>query len=133
VAAGAPRSLSPVDDARDRPPEVVRKGALRDRAELPRRQAARRSALHQRLLPHTSQGEEENRGPWNQGEKWEFVPLPQNSEAVDGGDGLAVVAVADEEAQVLKQMVARTMSDPSGDPLTGAELGMAGGQPDNVP
>jgi Mn-containing catalase len=76
----------------------------------------------------TSQGEEENRGPWNQGEKWEFVPLPQNSEAVDGGDGLAVVAVADEEAQVLKQMAARTMSDPSGDPLTGAELGMAGGQ-----
>jgi hypothetical protein len=29
---------------------------------------------------------------------------------------------------VLKQMAARTMSDPSGDPLTGAELGMAGGQ-----
>jgi Mn-containing catalase len=80
----------------------------------------------------TSQGEEENRGPWNQGEKWEFVPLPQNSEAVDGGDGLAVVAVADEEAQVLKQMAARTMSDPSGDPLTGAELGMAGGQPSNT-
>ena len=47
-----------------------------------------------------SQGPGEERGPWNQGGKWQYVSDPR------------------------QQMAARTASNPSADPLTGAELGM---------
>ncbi len=70
-----------------------------------------------------SQGEPEMRGPWNQGEKWDFVPLTQDSAPVDGGDGLATVELSAEEAPLVRQMAARTQSFRDGDPLTGAELG----------
>lgn len=61
------------------------------------------------------------RGPWNEGPEWEYVEKPQP--AVDGGDGLATVMVAENDAEVLKALAARTASDPSADPLTGADLG----------
>ncbi|MCY0389814.1 manganese catalase family protein [Robbsia sp. Bb-Pol-6] len=61
------------------------------------------------------------RGPWNEGPEWEYVAKPQP--AVDGGDGLATVMVAANDAEVLKAMAARTASDPAADPLTGADLG----------
>lgn len=61
------------------------------------------------------------RGPWNEGPEWEYVEKPQP--AVDGGDGLATVMVAENDAEVLKAMAARTASNPSADPLTGADLG----------
>ena len=70
-----------------------------------------------------SKGEPELRGPWNQGEKWDFIPMTQDSAPVGGGDGLATVELSDEEAPVLQQMAARTQSMRDGDPLTGAELG----------
>ncbi|KTC35442.1 manganese catalase family protein [Pseudomonas poae] len=68
-----------------------------------------------------SQGAQDVRGPWNQGKEWTFVEDPQP--AVDGGDGTASVQLdASDEAQ-LNAMKIRTLSDPSSDPMTGADLG----------
>jgi Mn-containing catalase len=69
-----------------------------------------------------SQGTEPaSRGPWNEGGDWKFVEDPQP--AVDGGDGLASVGVSEADIDVLQAMAARTASDPTSDPTTGADLG----------
>ncbi|MGQ2923483.1 manganese catalase family protein [Variovorax sp. UC122_21] len=64
------------------------------------------------------------RGPWNQGEQWDFVedPLPQCP--VDGGSGDASVNLTAEEEAAVDALAVRTASDPTSDPQTGAELGM---------
>ncbi|SAL01775.1 catalase [Caballeronia pedi] len=64
---------------------------------------------------------EDARGPWNEGNDWKFVEDPQP--AVDGGDGTARVGVNEADIEVLKAMAARTASDPSSDPVTGADIG----------
>lgn len=61
------------------------------------------------------------RGPWNEGGDWQYIDDPQP--AVDGGDGLAVVNVSADDIEVLSAMAARTASDTSADPTTGADLG----------
>jgi Mn-containing catalase len=61
------------------------------------------------------------RGPWNQGPEWDFVESPEP--AVDGGDGLASVKSSPKDREVLQAMAARTASDTSADPTTGADLG----------
>ena len=71
-----------------------------------------------------SQGTGESRGSWNQGDQWQFVSDRDQQMAVDGGTGEADVALSASDAKVLKQMASRTESDPSAEPLTGAELGM---------
>ncbi|UZE25819.1 manganese catalase family protein [Pseudomonas sp. B21-056] len=68
-----------------------------------------------------SQGEPAVRGPWNQGDDWEFVEDP--TPAVDGGDGLASVQLSKKDEALLMDMKARTMSNPESDPTTGADLG----------
>jgi Mn-containing catalase len=68
-----------------------------------------------------SQGEGSTRGPWNEGEDWEYVEEPMP--AVDGGDGSASVQLSEEEEGLLLDMKVRTMSDPDSDPITGADLG----------
>ncbi len=68
-----------------------------------------------------SQGDGDVRGAWNQGDEWEFVDKPKP--AVDGGSGLAEVALPDSQAKVVEQMKVRTASNPSADPITGADLG----------
>ncbi|YCH22858.1 manganese catalase family protein [Pseudomonas sp. D1-3] len=68
-----------------------------------------------------SQGEEDRRGPWNEGDQWEFVANPQP--AVDGGDGTAQVMLPAKQAETLLQMAKRTASDPTLDSITGADLG----------
>ena len=73
-----------------------------------------------------SQGAGGMRGPWNQGEEWEFVESPQP--AVDGGDGLASVQLDADDEATLSAMKIRTASDPTSDPVTGADLG-SGMQP----
>jgi Mn-containing catalase len=70
-----------------------------------------------------SQGDGDMRGSWNQGDEWDFVSDRDKQSAVDGGDGTAQVTLPSTDVNVLKQMAARTMSDPSAEPLTGAELG----------
>jgi Mn-containing catalase len=67
----------------------------------------------------------EVRGPWNQGEKWEFVSDPEQQMAVDGGSGEPTVQLTAEDQAALEAMAARTSSDPTGNPPTGAELGMS--------
>jgi len=61
------------------------------------------------------------RGPWNEGGDWQFVADPEP--AVDGGDGTATVQVSQQEVETLQAMAARTASDPTTDPTTGADLG----------
>ncbi|MEN5107248.1 manganese catalase family protein [Pseudomonas sp. TWI672] len=61
------------------------------------------------------------RGPWNEGEEWEYVENP--SAAVDGGDGTASVNLSAPDLAVVEAMKLRTMSDPASNPVTGADLG----------
>lgn len=69
---------------------------------------------------YMSQREGSSRGPWNQGDDWEFVE--NIAPAVDGGDGTASVQLSEEEEALLLDMTARTMSDPESNPITGADL-----------
>lgn len=73
-----------------------------------------------------SSGPGEERGPWNQGEKWNFVADPAQAQAVDGGSGNASVKLPSNEAAVVQELAARTASHAEIDPVTGAELGMVG-------
>src|SRR6476469_1821787 len=69
-----------------------------------------------------SQGEPEKRGPWNQGEQWQFVSDREQQMAVDGGSGEGSVQLTTPEAAAVEKMAVRTVSDPNSDPVTGAEL-----------
>jgi len=69
-----------------------------------------------------SHGEPEKRGSWNEGEQWQFVSDREQQMAVDGGSGLGSVQLSTAEAAVVEKMAMRTMSDPTSDPVTGAEL-----------
>ncbi|MEH6564246.1 MAG: manganese catalase family protein [Halopseudomonas sp.] len=69
-----------------------------------------------------SQGDEPApRGPWNQGDGWDYVADPQP--AIDGGDGSASVELPSEDENVVQALKQRTASDPDSNPLTGADLG----------
>jgi len=70
-----------------------------------------------------SQGDGDMRGPWNQGEQWDFVDDRVKQAAVDGGDGSASVKLSRADMAIAKKVAARTMSDPASDPTTGADLG----------
>lgn len=74
-----------------------------------------------------SQGEDDMTGPWNEGDQWERVDSREDQAAVDGGDGTATVKLADTDASAVQAFAARTMSDPSSDPLTGADFGAGPG------
>jgi Mn-containing catalase len=73
-----------------------------------------------------SQGEPNMRGPWNQGDEWEYVETP--TPAVDGGDGLASVNLTADDEATLILMKERTKSDPTANPITGADLGSGAAQ-----
>jgi len=70
-----------------------------------------------------SQGEGDMRGPWNQGEQWDFVEDRERQAAVDGGDGSASVKLTRKDMALAKKAAARTASNPDSNPTTGAELG----------
>lgn len=74
-----------------------------------------------------SQGDNDMRGPWNQGVQWEYVTEREKQMAVDGGDGSASVNLTEQDAQLLQKATTRTESKPSADPLTGADLGAGPG------
>lgn len=63
------------------------------------------------------------RGPWNQGDDWEYISDIEQIAAVDGGDGLATVVLTAKEEAIAKQMAMRSLSNPERNPVTGAELG----------
>ncbi|MCJ2374069.1 manganese catalase family protein [Pseudomonas sp. RGM 3321] len=75
-------------------------------------------------------GESNVRGPWNQGDNWEYVESPKP--AVDGGDGTASVKLNAKDTDVLEMMKKRTQSDPTANPITGADLGSGFVQGKNV-
>lgn len=74
-----------------------------------------------------SQGEGDARGPWNEGEQWEFIDDREQHGAVDGGDGSASVPLGELDAAAVQAFAARTASDPDGNPVTGADLGAGPG------
>ena len=71
-----------------------------------------------------SQGPGNMRGPWNQGEQWEYV---QAQPAVDGGDGSASVGLTEKETALALKLAARTASARDVSPVTGADLGAGPG------
>ncbi len=76
---------------------------------------------------NTSQGNGDARGPWNQGEQWEFVEIRHDQPPVNGGDGNPTVRLAAEEMQAINQTAARTRSRTDINPVTGADLGAGPG------
>jgi Mn-containing catalase len=68
-----------------------------------------------------SQGDGDQRGPWNNGGEFQYVTERQG--AVDGGDGTASVQLRKDEIAVLDKLTQRTKSDPNSNPVTGAEIG----------
>ncbi|MGF7172737.1 manganese catalase family protein [Azospirillum doebereinerae] len=74
-----------------------------------------------------SQGEGDSRGPWNQGEQWEYVTLNPADGPVNGGDGNPSVKLAAKELKAINAVAARTQSNPASDPTTGADLGAGPG------
>lgn len=74
-----------------------------------------------------SQGDGNTTGPWNQGGQWEVVSDRDAQAAVDGGDGFPSAKMSTEQKRAVTQLAARTKSDPSSNPLTGADLGAGPG------
>ena len=74
-----------------------------------------------------SQGEGNTRGPWNEGEQWEYVEDQENQMAVDGGDGSASVVLESADESSVNAFALRTASDPDANPVTGADLGAGPG------
>jgi len=79
------------------------------------------------MYVNSSQGEGDMTGPWNTGAQWDRIDDLAQVMPADGGDGQANVTLASEDAAVATRMLKRTMSDPSGDPVTGADLGAGPG------
>lgn len=75
---------------------------------------------------NTSQGDGDTRGSWNSDENFTFVSDRNEFVAMDGGDGLPSVKLQSAHRSAVEQMAARTRSNPSIDPQTGAELGVTG-------
>lgn len=74
-----------------------------------------------------SQGDGDARGPWNEGDQWEFVEDHDEQMAVDGGDGLAEVKLPKAQERALTAFTERLASDVENDPVTGADLGAGPG------
>lgn len=70
-----------------------------------------------------SQGPGDLRGPWNNEPTFEYIPEPQDQVPVDGGDGDGTVLLSKAEMKAVAAASTRTASDPTSDPLTGAEMG----------
>jgi Mn-containing catalase len=79
------------------------------------------------MYVNTSQGEGDATGPWNSGAQWDRVDDLTQVMPVDGGDGQAYVQLGDADQAALSRLAKRTTSSPSGDPMTGADLGAGPG------
>ena len=79
------------------------------------------------MYVNTSQGEGDTTGPWNAGDEWDRVDDLEMVMPADGGDGTASVKLPPKDKKVATKMAERTMSDPSADPTTGADLGAGPG------
>lgn len=79
------------------------------------------------MFVNTSQGDGDVDGPWNSGEQWDRIDDIAAAIPLDGGDGLATVALGKEDKTVVAALAKRTASDPSVNPPTGADLGAGPG------
>ena len=70
-----------------------------------------------------SQGDGNFRGPWNEGDQWEYIENREQMQAVDGGDGNATVKLSKEDLALFKKSEKRNASAIDFDPTTGADLG----------
>ena len=73
----------------------------------------------------TSQGDGDQRGPWNESPDFQVISAREQQTAVDGGDGSASVKLNAQDAKQLAAFASRTKSNPAARPVTGAELGSA--------
>lgn len=73
-----------------------------------------------------SAGEGDMRGSWNEGDQWEYVDHAEAQQPADGSGGMGI-NLPPEAVKTLTQYMSRTVSDPSADPLTGADLGAGPG------
>ena len=74
-----------------------------------------------------SSGNGDTRGPWNEGDEWDFVSDPVKQGPADGGDGDAMVMLSPSEAALADKAAARTASNTKKNPTTGADLGAGPG------
>jgi len=74
-----------------------------------------------------SQGPGDARGPWNQGEEWEYIDHRPDQGAVDGGSGDATAKLAATEMTAINNLAERTRSRTDINPTTGADLGAGPG------
>jgi Mn-containing catalase len=72
-------------------------------------------------------GEGDARGPWNEGDQWEYVDGRTMTVPVDSGPGDATVTLGRQDAELSAATAARTRSHTDRDPLTGADLGAGPG------
>lgn len=79
------------------------------------------------IYVNTSQGEGDANGPWNVGEQWDRIDDLSLTMPIDDGDGTASVVLTASDEAVLAKLAARTMSDPTGNPVTGVDLGAGPG------
>jgi Mn-containing catalase len=79
------------------------------------------------LYVNTSQGDGDVDGPWNSGEQWDRIDDVAAAIPLDGGDGLATVKLGKDDKAVVAALAARTASDASANPATGADLGAGPG------
>lgn len=77
------------------------------------------------LYVNSSQGIGDVDGPWNSGPNWDRDDGP--TPALDGGPGTATVVLEADDEELAEALTLRTQSDPSGDPITGADLGAGPG------
>lgn len=81
-----------------------------------------------------SQGAGDLRGPWNEGEQWDYVSdAVELQTPVDGGPGTPSVALVDDEQEVIDALAERTASDPTINPITGSDLGAGPGAGKTTP
>src|SRR3712207_2989907 len=80
------------------------------------------------MYVNASQGEGDMQGSWNSGGQWRRVDdLNEVLPADPGGDGTASVTLGASDTAALTKMMTRLKSDPSADPMTGADLGAGPG------
>jgi len=79
------------------------------------------------MYVNASQGSGDMEGPWNSGAQWNRVDDLEEAAAIDGGNGLATVGLSKSDMAVAESLALRTMSDPSTNPTTGADLGAGPG------
>jgi Mn-containing catalase len=75
------------------------------------------------LYVNASTGPGDTTGAWNSGEQWQRIDDLEANGPVDGGDGTAEVELPQDQLKTVLAMAKRTLSDPTADPVTGAELG----------